>query len=107
MALAELTENPRQGYARAFVGYSAARLGDRERAEDEIGQALRLSPSDSVVLTHAVLTYEALGERGKALDILAQATPEVLQQLERQPDTIGLRRDPRFQQMMTTTNSGR
>ena len=107
MALAELTENPRQGYARAFVGYSAARLGDRERAEDEIGQALRLSPSDSVVLTHAVLTYEALGERGKALDILAQATPDVLQQLERQPDTIGLRRDPRFQQMMTTTNSGR
>jgi len=50
LALAELQENPRRGYTRAFVGYFAARLGDHKRAEDEIGQSLQLSPTDNEVV---------------------------------------------------------
>src|SRR4029453_885353 len=36
LSLSEVKQNPRRGYTRAFVGYFAARLGDRKRAEDEI-----------------------------------------------------------------------
>ena len=77
LALNELKQNPRNGYTRAFVGYFAARLGDRARAEEEIGQALQLSPGDGKVIRRAVLTFEALGLTDRALDALANATPEL------------------------------
>src|SRR5262249_27623925 len=46
LALAELEGNPRSGYARAYLGYFAARLGDPRRAEQETEEALQLSPAD-------------------------------------------------------------
>src|SRR5438552_5992305 len=41
LALAELSQSPGNGFARSFVAYFAARLGDRRRAQEEILQALR------------------------------------------------------------------
>lgn len=38
--------------------YIAARVGDRRRAEDEIAQALRMSPGETKVIRNVVLTYE-------------------------------------------------
>jgi tetratricopeptide (TPR) repeat protein len=104
LALNELKQNPRNGYTRALVGYFAARLGDRARAEDEIGQALQLSPADGKVIRRAVLTYEALGLTDRALGALANATPELLRELGRQPDLAELQRNPRFLQL--TGNAG-
>jgi tetratricopeptide (TPR) repeat protein len=104
LALNDLKQNPRRGYTRAFVGYFAARLGDRARAEDEIGQALQLSPADGKVVRRAVITFEAMGMTDRALDALAHATPELLQELGRQPDLAELQRNPRFIQL--TGNAG-
>jgi serine/threonine protein kinase/Flp pilus assembly protein TadD len=104
LALNELKQNPSNGYIRAFVGYFAARLGDRARAEDEIGQALQLSPADGKVMRRAAITFEALGMTDRALDVLANATPELLQELGRQPDLAELQRNPRFIQL--TGNAG-
>ena len=104
LALNELKQNPRNGYIRAFVGYFAARLGNQERAEDEIGQALQISPGDGKVIRRAVLTFDALGLTDRALDVLANATPELLQELGRHPDLAELRRNPRFIQL--TGNAG-
>jgi len=67
MALAALKENPRLGYDRGMVARIAARLGDRKRAEDEIAQALQLSPAETKVIRCAVLTYEAFGQRDQAI----------------------------------------
>jgi serine/threonine protein kinase/tetratricopeptide (TPR) repeat protein len=106
LALAELKENPRLGRSRAFVAYFAARLGDRKRAEDEIGQALQLSPGDNKVKRRAVLTYEALGERERSLAVLQTATPEMIHELDRQPDLADFRQDPRFQQLVGQTENG-
>jgi tetratricopeptide (TPR) repeat protein len=106
IALANLRENPRLGYPRAFVAYIAARLGDRKRAEDEIGQALQLSPDDNKVIRNAVLTYEALKERERAIQVLGGATPEVLRELDRQPDLAGFRQDSRFQQLVAKNSNG-
>ena len=104
LALNELKQNPRNAYTRAFVGYFAARLGHKDRAEDEIGQALQISPGDGKVIRRAVLTFDALGLTDRALDVLANATPELLQELGRHPDLAELRRNPRFIQL--TGNAG-
>jgi eukaryotic-like serine/threonine-protein kinase len=100
MALAALKENPRLGYDRGFVAYMAARLGDRKRAEDEIAQALRVSPGETKVIRNAVLTYETLGQRDLAIQSLQGATPQVLHELDRQPDLADFRLDPRFRQLV-------
>ena len=106
LALAELAENPSQGYPRGFVAYCAARLGDRKRAEAEIRQALKSAPGNNLVIQNAVLTYEALRERDKAVAVLGSATPDLLRELEQHPDLAGFRRDPRFQDLVSKIRKG-
>lgn len=106
LALAEVVENPSQAYPRGFVAYCAARLGDDKRAEAEIGQALKSSPGDNKVIRFAVLTYEALHQRDRAIDVLANATPDLLHELERHPDLADFCRDPRFQQLVAKVEQG-
>jgi tetratricopeptide (TPR) repeat protein len=100
LALTELRGNPRLSLTRSYVAYVAARLGDARRGRDEIDQALELSPGDTKVIRNAVLTYEALGERGQAMKVLVLATPEVLEELNRQPDLADFRQDIRFKQVV-------
>jgi hypothetical protein len=47
-----------------------------------------------------VLTYETLGERDQAINVLGLATPEVLKKVNRQPDLADLREDVRFVQVV-------
>jgi len=103
VALAELQDDPRNGETRAYLGYLAARLGDQKRGEEEIDQALKLSPQEKTVIRRAVLTYEMLGKRDRALEIAATATQDVLRELERHPDLADFSRDPRFVQMKRGT----
>ena len=106
LALTELGENPALGYPRGFVAYCAARLGDTKRAEAEISQALKSSPGDNKVIENAVLTYEALQQRDKAIAALRGATPELLHQLCRHPDLADFCQDPRFQQIVNQIENG-
>jgi tetratricopeptide (TPR) repeat protein len=106
LALATLKENPRLGYPRGYVAYIAARLGDRKRAEDEIAQALQLSPGETKVIRSAVLTYEALGQRDRAIQVLDSATPDLLRELDRQPDLADFSRDSRFRQLVDRNPNG-
>src|SRR5262249_55974516 len=82
----DLGKDPRDGYARAFAAYFYARLGEIERAELEIEQALSFSPSDAKVLRRAAILYEALGRRENALRVLTAAPHNLLDELSRQPD---------------------
>jgi tetratricopeptide (TPR) repeat protein len=100
LALVELRGNPRLGLTRAYVAYLAARLGDAKRGQDEISQALELSPSDNEVILSALLTYETLGQRDQAIKVLGLATPEVLDELNRHPDLADFRQDIRFIQVV-------
>ncbi len=86
LALTELRGNPRLGLTRAYVALLATRLGDSKRAEDEISQALELSPADTKVILGAVLTFESLGQRDQAIKVLGLAGPDFLQEINRQPD---------------------
>lgn len=99
LAMAELNQNPRDGYVRAIVAYFAARTGNPQRAQDEIRQALQLAPGDNSVLHRATLTYESLGLRLKALETLKNATPDLIHSLQNDPDLADFCRDRRFREM--------
>lgn len=103
---AALQQNPRDGYLRAFVAYLAGRLGDQRRAEDEIEQALQLLPDDNKVLRRAVLTYEMLGKRPRALEIAGKMTQGALLELQRHPDLTDFSRDSRFQLLLSKSQGG-
>ena len=102
LARAELRQNPRNADARANVAYFAARLGQKERAEDEMKQALALAHEDSSVMELAVITYDVLKLRDLALDTLSNATPQLLHELERQPDLAEFTQDSRFKNVAAT-----
>lgn len=106
LALTDLAENPSQGDPRGFVAYCAARLGDRRRAEAEIVQALKSSPGVKTVIENAVLTYEALEQRDRALAVLNNATPDLLHELERHPDLADFCQDPRFLELVAKSEKG-
>ena len=107
LASAELAANPQKGNTHAFVAYFAARLGDKTRAEQEAKQALKLSPDDDKVMRRVVLTYEALGERERAIQALSGASPQVLYALDRQPDLADFRQDLRFQQLIAAAQEAK
>ena len=108
-ALAEqrLLNNPRDAVARAFLAYFLLRLGGRQLALSELAQALALDPQNKSVLRRAVLTYEAMGERPRALAVLQGAPADVVKELSRQPDLAQLRQDPRFAALMPKLESQR
>lgn len=106
LALTELRENPRTANARASVAYFAALLGFKDRAEDEIKQALRLADHDNRVIFLAVKTYDSLGMRDSAVSALGEATPQFLSELSREPDLADFSRDPRFKEVVAAANKG-
>ena len=99
--LADMTADPKAADLRAMFAYFSMRLGDRTRAEQEIKEALNSAPSDSDVLSFAVHIYEALGERGLALEAARGMTAAQLKNLTRENDLADFSRDPRFTQQMT------
>jgi tetratricopeptide (TPR) repeat protein len=106
IALSALEQDPRKGYDRGYVAYISARLGDRKRAKNEIAQALQMSSGETKVIRNAVLTYEALGERERAIQVLDGAKPELLAELARQPDLSDFRNDSRFKQLVAENSKG-
>lgn len=98
----EVTKNPRKGSVRSFLAYLCASLGERDRAVSEITQALQLSPNDASAQGMAVLTYETLSRREDTLAVLAASSNEMLADLNRWPDMADLRKDSRFQELLTS-----
>lgn len=91
-----LRDNLQNSSLRAILAYSLAQVGEPSRARFEIEQALQHSPSDRTVRRYAVLTYETLGDRARALEILRGSPSQVLEELEVSWGTEQMRRDPRY-----------
>lgn len=85
------------GYARAFLAYFLARLGNGHHAREEIAQALGLAPDDGRVLKRAVHTFVALDDPGRAIELLPRMTVQAIRELARHPDLPGLAREAAFQ----------
>jgi tetratricopeptide (TPR) repeat protein len=99
-----VARDPREGRERAPLAYLAARLGDSERAESEIAQALLVAQSDSDTCLRAVLTYEALGRREQSLSVLA-SSPSIIVRLNRYPELADLRHDSRFLKLLSSKDT--
>jgi tetratricopeptide (TPR) repeat protein len=101
-----LSSNLNDGTVRSHLAYLCARLDDRPQAEYEAGQALQLAGGSVDAAYFVVMTYEALNEHERALDLVSKAPPELLRRLKHdaQPDLAGLHRNPAFQQLIATRN---
>ena len=106
LAIAGLRTNPDNGEIRAYVAYFAARLGDRARSEQEISQALHLSPDSSQVIRMGVLTYNALHLPQDALRVAERATLSLLLELDHHPDMVQLRENRRFKELIALKTKG-
>jgi tetratricopeptide (TPR) repeat protein len=96
-----LMEDQNNGRERANLAYFEVRLGDFRRAESEIAEALQ-GPLDDDTRQMAVLTYETLGRRDKALTLL-EASPSILGQLTWFPELEKLQHDPKFTELLNPT----
>ena len=97
----EMTLNPQSARARAYFAYAAARLGEGQRAKEEIRQATNLAVGDTEILYCCALTiYELLGERELAIETFRGLTPAAWEELSHDPDLADFYRDPRVKQQM-------
>lgn len=96
----EVARNPRQAYSRVLLALLSAYLGDARRAEVEIAQALSLEPENATVMREAAIAFEFLGRRGKALQVIRQAPPFLLEELTRHPDMKRFQQDSEFKDML-------
>ena len=63
-----------------------------------------MEPDNRSVIRDAAFSYECMGLRDEALAALRQAPRYLLEELTRQPDVKDLRKDPRFQALMSNTH---
>jgi tetratricopeptide (TPR) repeat protein len=98
---AQLQADSASASARSFLAYGLARLGNKAQAEQEAGQVQ--SSSDNQLLRNVLFTYEALGERDRALDIAARLTPATRKILQHHPDLADFCRDSRFKQLLANS----
>jgi serine/threonine-protein kinase len=98
----ELERNENDSHRRANLSRYLSAVGERERALAELARALELSPADPFVLSRAALVYEQSGMREAALAAVEDALREgfSVAELQRWPPLAGLRKDPRYQQLI-------
>ena len=99
-ARAQVTANTSSAWARALLAYLDVRLGFTDQARSEIAEALNSPARDDQVILSAVETYEALGDRERALAAAAMATGQTRNLMNHHPDLGGLQADPRFEALI-------
>jgi eukaryotic-like serine/threonine-protein kinase len=102
LAESEAAHDARNAVVLARLAYFCARLGDRRRAESEVARALQIAPNNAETRFAAALTYEALSQRKRTLEVLYFAPTEVLTDLSRWPDVADLSKDASFQQLLVS-----
>ncbi|HME06244.1 MAG TPA: tetratricopeptide repeat protein, partial [Bryobacteraceae bacterium] len=95
-----LQKNPRDTIRKAQLAYLCAQVGQRDRAASEAAQAWQIAPASVEVGWWLVQTWDALGERDQALDILQHLPNDAFRRLNREADLADFRRSSRFLQLM-------
>ena len=102
--LSGIDQNSGNAYERAVLAYLCARLNERDRAQSEVVQALNSSPESNDVRWMAALTYEALDQRDRTIQVLRDAPATLLDRLSRFPDLAELSADLRFQKLVESNS---
>jgi len=98
-ALIQLDINPSDSELLADLGAYYSDVRDTTQSLSYINRALELDSENVRVLERAVSTYESLGMREKALQMI---TPALIQNIESQPELEELKNDPRFKELLET-----
>jgi tetratricopeptide (TPR) repeat protein len=106
MAERDLQVNSRQPEVLMHLADCYSILDQPDRARDYLRQALALGDGDVALLYTAGNVYEQLGDRDRALDAIGRAIRQgyPLDQVQRSPDLVRLRSDPRFKQLLELRN---
>lgn len=96
----DVNANPQSAYDRADFAYLCLHVGEKQRARQEIIQAMNMLPDNLEIRDTAVDIYEGLGERALAIDAFLQLTPPMKKELTQDPDLTHFYQDPRVTQIM-------
>ncbi|ATQ77457.1 hypothetical protein CR152_25350 [Massilia violaceinigra] len=93
-----LSDAPGDATFQSRMGLYGARLGERAAALEHTRRAVEMRPEDPNLRFRALMAYELLGERERALAELAAARQRgyPIHLINAEPDLIALRRDPRY-----------
>lgn len=106
VAVRHIIANPTSALSRAYVAYLEARLGLKNQARSDIAAALNSPARDDQVVLCGVQTYEALGDRNRALAAAAIASAQTRTEMAHHPDLAGLQADSRFRVLIGQSDSG-
>jgi eukaryotic-like serine/threonine-protein kinase len=105
----QLAFDPDNAGLLATVAEYAAKRGDKARALDAIGRAMRFAHGDRKVSFRAALVYELTGSRNRALAALGEAVRGgySVEEIAREPEFAKLRLDDGYRKLVISiTNSG-
>jgi serine/threonine-protein kinase len=107
LAEEQLVINPKDAKLRSSLSVYYASLGENNKAQEEITEALEQAPEDVRVLFKRVLVYEFAKLRDEALAALKTALEHgySISEVSNHPDLSELRKDPQYQQLVMTKDS--
>jgi len=102
LAEQQLTINPKDAEARAWLAIYFIKLGKKQMGLTEIEKARRLAPKNVNLLFRAAQAYELTGKRQQALRALQSAVKSgySIDEIRRAGDLAELRQDPRYERLM-------
>ncbi len=102
LAERQLTINPKDAEARAWLAVYWVRLKRKQEALTEIERARRLAAKDVNILFRAAQVYELAGNRDRALRALESAVEGgySTEEVRRAANLAELRKDPRYQRLV-------
>jgi eukaryotic-like serine/threonine-protein kinase len=108
LALAEQTKSPNDPRLLNQLAAYYASSGQGNKSLVFLRKALALAPDDPNVSYRAGETYEILGQREKAIPLIARALAQGYHatEFERSPELAALRRDPAFQSELNKVKKG-
>ena len=98
-----LEAHPNDARAHNWLASGLASEGKRDEAMAEAKKAFELSPDDTIVLYNLACVYALLGENRLAIEFLSSAFDHGWRQFawaEQDPDLEGIRKDPRYGELL-------
>jgi serine/threonine-protein kinase len=98
--------NPRDAHMLSYLAEYHAMLGEKQKAQLQIGEAEKLAPRDPEVLYYAAMVYVQVGDQKKSLDKLERAVAAGYSAagIRDTPNFSVLENDPRFRALISQDN---
>lgn len=98
LAETQLVVNPKDATLLSQIAVYEAKTGSLTDARNKMQLALKFAPADAAILYRSALVEELSGRRSRSLDALraSLAAGYSLNVVEREPEFISLRQDPRY-----------